>query len=93
MVSFLNQFEDEEEQNAVATLFNTKITGLDGIPIEMESKNDRERVLKDIVLKVKENSYEFYSKNLGADVNALKEVIEGKKIIEELRKTNIVLDM
>lgn len=91
--SFLNQFEDEEEQNAVATLFNTKITGLDGIPIEMESKNDRERVLKDIVLKVKENSYEFYSKNLGADVNALKEVIEGKKIIEELRKTNIVLDM
>lgn len=90
--SLLSQFEEEEEQSAVARLFNTKITGLDGIPIEMDSKQDRERVLKDIVLKVKENSYEYYSRNLGSDVNALNEVIQGKKILEKLRKTNIELD-
>lgn len=90
--SMISQFEDEEEQKIVAALFNTKISGLDGRPIEMDSKQDREHALRDIVIKVKENSYEYYSKNLASDVNALNEVIQGKKQLEKLRKTNIELE-
>ncbi len=89
--SMVSMFEDEEEQREVAALFNTKITGLDGMPLEMQNKQDREHALKDLVIKVKENSYEYYSRNLGADVNALSEVIKGKKQLEELKKANFVL--
>ncbi len=90
--SMISMFEDEEEQKEVASLFNTKISGLDGLPLEIENKSDREHALKDVVIKVKENSYEYYSKNLGSDVNALSEVISGKKQLEQLKKTNFVLN-
>lgn len=89
--SLISQFEDEEEQKEVASLFNTKISGPDGVPIEMENVQERERALRDIVLKVKENSYDYYSKSLASDVNALNEVIQGKKLLEKLRKTTITL--
>ena len=45
--------------------------------------------LKDIVLAVKKNSYEYYTAKLGTDVNALKQVIEGKKALEELSRIRI----
>ena len=89
--SLISQFEDEEEQKEVASLFNTKISGPDGVPIEMENVQERERALRDILLKVKENSYDYYSKSLASDVNALNEVIQGKKLLEKLRKTTITL--
>ncbi|MBP9995986.1 MAG: DNA primase [Lachnospiraceae bacterium] len=90
--SLISEFEDEEEQKEVASLFNTKITGLDGIPLLMDAIQDRERALKDVVVKVKENSYEYYSKALSTDVDALNEVINGKKLLEKLRKTTISLN-
>ena len=45
-----------------------------------------------IVLNMKKNSYEYYSKKLGADVDALNQVIEGKKALQELEKTHFSLD-
>jgi len=92
VASLISKFEAEEEQKEVASLFNTKMTGLDGHPLEMDSVIDREHALKDIVLKVKENSYEYYSKNLASDVNALNEVIQGKKQLEKLKKVTFRLE-
>lgn len=92
VASLISKFEAEEEQKEVASLFNTKMTGLDGHPLEMDSVIDREHALKDIVLKVKENSYEYYSKNLASDVNALTEVIQGKKQLEKLKKVTFRLE-
>lgn len=83
--ALISLFSDEEEQREVAELFNTKLN-------ELETKQEREKALHDIVYTVKKNSYEYYSERLGADVSALNQVIEGKKALEELSKTHISLD-
>lgn len=89
--AIISQFENEEEQKTVASLFNTKITGLERETELSENKKEREHAFKDVVIKVKENSYEYYSKTLGSDVSALNEVIAGKKLLEKLKKANIEL--
>ncbi len=81
----ISLFTDEEDQREVAALFNTKLE-------ELETKQEREKAFHDIVYTVKKNSYEYYSGRLGADVSSLKQVIAGKKALEELSKTHISLD-
>lgn len=81
----VSMFEDEEEQREAAALFNTKVEAL-------ETKQEKERAFHDILYAVKKNSYEYYSGKLGSDVNALNQVIAGKKALEELGKTHISLD-
>jgi DNA primase len=79
-------FTNEEEQREVAALFNTKLD-------EIESKQEREKALKDIIIKVKKSSLE--RRNQGAlpeDMDALKQVIADKRAIEELAKLHISLD-
>ena len=83
--AIISMFTDEEEQKEVAGLFNTKLE-------QLETKQEREKAFHDIVVNVKKNSYEQASANLGADVNALTKVIEGKKALQELEKTHIYLD-
>ena len=83
--AIISMFADEEEQREAAALFNTKLT-------ELSTKQEREKALHDIVYTVKKNSYEYYSKRIGADVNAVNQVIAGKKALEELSKTHISLD-
>lgn len=81
----VSMFEDEEEQRQAAALFNTKVEAL-------ETKQEKERAFHDILYAVKKNSYEYYSEKLGSDMDALKQVIAGKKALEELSKTHISLD-
>lgn len=81
----VSMFEDEEEQREAAALFNTKVEAV-------ETKQEKERAFHDILYAVKKNSYEYYSGKLGSDVNALNQVIAGKKALEELSKTHISLD-
>lgn len=83
--AIISMFTDEEEQREVASLFNTKLE-------QLETKQDREKAFHDIVVSMKTNSYEHFSANLGTDVNMLQKVIEGKKALEELRKTHIYLE-
>lgn len=83
--AIISLFTDEEEQREVASLFNTKL-------VELSTRQEKEKALHDIIYAVKKNSYEYYSSRLGADVNALNQVIEGKKALEELGKTHISLD-
>ena len=83
--ALISMFSDEEEQRQVAALFNTKLE-------ELQTKQEREKALHDIIYTVKRNSYEYYSGRMGADVEALNQVIAGKKALEELSKTHISLD-
>lgn len=78
-------FSEEEQQKEVAGIFHTGIG-------KLESKNDAERALHDIIYSVKRNSYEYYSQRLGTDISALNQVIAGKKALEELNKMHISLD-
>ena len=54
-------------------------------------KQEREKAFHDVLLKVKENSLEYYSGRLGSDVTAINQVIEGKKALENLKRTHISL--
>lgn len=82
--AIISTFEEEEEQRAVAEIFNTKLT-------EISTKQEREKALHDIVYAVKNNSYEYYSARMGTDMDALNQVISGKKALEALKKTHISL--
>ena len=83
--AIISLFSDEEEQREVAGVFNTRLK-------ELTTRAEQEKAFHDIVLAVKRNSYEYYSAQLGSDVSALNQVIEGKKALEELSKTHISLD-
>uniref|UniRef100_UPI00405795CF DNA primase n=1 Tax=Acetatifactor sp. TaxID=1872090 RepID=UPI00405795CF len=80
----ISMFEDEEEQREAASLFHTTLP-------ELTTVQEREKAFKDILLTVKKNSYEYYTAKLGTDVNALTQVVEGKKALEELAKAHISL--
>ena len=83
--SIISMFQDEEEQREVASLFNTKLN-------EVTSDAEREKAFNDIVYGVKKNSFEYYSSRMGSDINAINQVISGKKALEELSKTHISLN-
>ena len=89
--SFISAFEDEEDQKRVAELFNTKLLNSDGLPAEIDDISEREKTLHDILVSVKTGSLEYYSRNIGSDPNAITRVVEGKKLLEELKKTKIKL--
>ena len=82
--AIISMFQDEEEQREVASLFNTKLQ-------EEMTDAEREKAFHDIVYTVKRNSFEYYSSRTGVDMNALNQVISGKKALEELSKTHISL--
>ncbi len=81
----ISMFEEEEEQREAAELFHTNLP-------ELTTGQERQKAFHDIVLAVKKNSYEYYTAKLGTDVNALTQVIAGKKALEELARTHISLD-
>jgi len=81
----ISMFEEEEEQREAAALFHTNLP-------ELTTGQEREKAFHDIVFAVKKNSYEYYTAKLGTDVNALNQVIDGKKALEELARTHISLD-
>ena len=82
--AIISAFEEEQEQRTVAEIFNTKLE-------ELTTPKEREKAFHDIVCAVKESSFEYYSGRMGADMDALNQVISGKKALEELRKTHISL--
>jgi len=82
--AIISMFQDEEEQREVASLFNTRLQ-------EKMTDAEREKAFHDIVCTVKRNSFEYYSSRTGVDMNALNQVISGKKALEELNKTHISL--
>lgn len=83
--AIISMFSDEEEQRQAAELFNTNLPRL-------ETRQEREKAFRDILYAVKKSSYEYYTQRLGTDVNALNQVIAGKKALEELARVKISLE-
>lgn len=81
----INMFEEEEEQREASALFNTNLPKLDGTA-------EREKALHDLLMTVKNNSYEYKISHMEGDPGALNFLIEGKKRLEELAKTHISLE-
>ena len=81
----ISLFTDEEEQREAAGVFNTKLP-------ELHTRAEQEKAFHDIVVSVKRESLDYFSSQLGADISAINQVIEGKKALEELSKTHISLD-
>lgn len=78
----ISLFPEESEQREVAELFDTKLQMI-------ATTQEKEKAFHDVLLKVKENSLEYYSSRLGSDVTAINQVIEGKKALETLKRTHI----
>lgn len=82
--AIINMFEDAKEQSDAALVFQTKIERL-------ETKADQEKAFHDLLLSVKEQSYQYYMSQMGTDMSALTKAVEGKKALEELRNVHISL--
>ncbi len=79
-------FTNEEEQREVASLFNTRFE-------EVESRSEREKALRELLIKIKTNSLEKNAKEDSPDnMDALTRMIENRKKIEELNKLHISLN-
>lgn len=82
----VSMFENEEEQREIAELFNARIH-------EVETKEDREKALRETIIRVKENSIKHRGDNLEpADMEGLMKLVQEKKALEELQKLHIVMD-
>ena len=78
-VEIIGMFDEVGDQEAASEVFQTKLA-------TEVAKEDKEKALRDIVLRVKQESFDQLSGRLGSDVGALNRVVEGKHILEKLRK-------
>ena len=76
-VLIINSFEDTDEQEKVAKIFQTKLE-------EVETIQEKENTLRDILVAVKTSSL--------AKEKAFDKVLEGKKVLEKLRTMRISLN-
>lgn len=82
----VSMFPEEEEQKEIAGLFNATIH-------ELESKQDREKVVKETIRRIKENSIDVRSRQSDPnDMKSMMQLIQDKMTLEKLDKTHISVD-
>lgn len=82
----LNHFTEEEEHREAASLFNTRIR-------QLSTKEEREKALKETILRVKSNSIDWQTRNLNpADMAGLQRLMNEKKKLKDLGKLHISLE-
>ena len=82
----VSMFQNEEEQREIAGLFNATIH-------EVETKEDREKALKETIVRIKQNSIEYRLKNMApTDMAGLQKTVADKRALEELEKVHISID-
>ena len=92
--AIISLFTDEQQQREVARLFNTKLDhiGKDMEDDSLQNHGELEKAFHDIVMKVKQNSYDYNLSQMGSDIEAGMRAIQAKKELEMLAKTHISLD-
>ena len=81
----ISTFESEEEQREVASLFNAKIQ-------KLSSKSDKEKALKETIIRIKQNSISVRSNSLDpTDLQGLMDVLNNKKELEKIEKMQFSL--
>lgn len=79
-------FSDEEEQREVAALFHASIP-------KTETRAEREKAVKETVIRVKENSINYRSAHLDpTDMQGLQRLIEDQRMVQDMRKMHISID-
>lgn len=82
----VSMFPTEEEQKEIAGLFNARIH-------EVETKEDKEKALKETILRVKENSMKYRSEHLApTDLEGMMKLVNDKKSLENLERLHISID-
>ena len=82
----VSMFPEEEAQKEIAGLFNARIH-------EVESKEDREKALKETIIRIKQNSIKYRSEHLApTDMAGLMQLVTDKRDLEELEKLHISID-
>lgn len=79
----ISRFEEEEAQNEIAALFNTRLQ-------KLPSKSAEEKALKETILRMKENKMYALMEDAG-NPEALKEAFSRRQELEKLRKLHISL--
>ena len=79
----ISRFEEEETQNQIAALFNTRLQ-------ELPSKNAEEKALKETIIRMKENKMHALMED-GGNPEAIKEAFKRRQELENLRKLHISL--
>ncbi|MCR5718953.1 MAG: DNA primase [Lachnospiraceae bacterium] len=80
--SILSYFEDENEQKLVGRLFARSLP-------QMSTKEEKNKALKDLLIKLKTENYLRLNAQSGNDINALTKAIEGKKELQKLSGINL----
>ena len=84
--AILDHFTDEDEHSKVAEMFNTNL-------IDIETKEQRKKAFRDIIVGVKQAGYERQKRELKPDdPNFLTMTIQGKKELEKLSHADISPD-
>lgn len=82
----VSAFQNEEDQREIAALFNARIH-------DIETKQDREKALKETIIRVKQNSIALHSANLEpTDMAGLQKLVADKKQLETLEKLHISIN-
>ncbi|MDD6307669.1 MAG: DNA primase [Clostridiales bacterium] len=82
----VSMFQNEEEQREIAGLFNARIH-------QVETKEEWEKALKETIIRVKQNSMEYYAKTAAPnDMAVLQKMVTDKRALEELEKVHISVD-
>ncbi len=81
-----DMFEEKEDQREIASLFNAKIP-------EITTKADKDKALKETVVRIKQNSIHYHSNNLDpTDLAGLQKLVEDKRKLEQLEKLHIFIE-
>ena len=82
----LNHFTGEEEHREAAALFHTKIR-------QLQTKEEEEQALKDVILRVKAHSIEVRTMELDpTDMAGLQKLMEEKRKLEDLKTLHISIN-
>lgn len=82
----ISMFTDEEEQRQAASLFHTRIH-------EIETKQEREKALKETIIRIKDNSIAYRSRHLDpTDMKELQKLVADKRKLQEIQKLHISIE-
>ncbi|MCI8282763.1 MAG: DNA primase [Lachnospiraceae bacterium] len=82
----VSMFPDEEQQREVASLFHTRIG-------EIETKQEREKALKETIVRMKQNSINYRSTHLKQEGDdGAERLLEDKRKLQEIQKLHISIN-
>ena len=82
----ISLFAEEEEQREVAELFHARIH-------EVDSVAERDKALKETILRVKDNSITYRSAHLEpTDIQGLQQLVADKRTLQNMEKMHISID-